>query len=139
MSLNKVQLIGNLCQDPNIKTFDNDRKVATFSIATSDRAYKAKDGTEVPEKTEFHNIVIWGKLAEVAEKYLHKGDKLYIEGKLRTRSYEDKDGAKRYVTEIFVDNMEMLSTKRQETQPTVTQSPPQVEPEPIGGGDDLPF
>ena len=137
MSLNKVQLIGNLCQDPSIKTFDTEKKVATFSVATSDKAYKLKNGTEVPEKTEFHNIVIWGKLAEVVEKYLHKGDKVYLEGKIRTRNYEDKNGAKRYATEIFVDNLEMLSTKRQEAQPAST--PPQVDAEPIVEGSDLPF
>lgn len=141
MSVNKVILIGNLCHDPSIKYFDNGGSVAQFSIATNERAYTLKNGTEVPQKTEFHNVVIRGKLSEVAEKYLSKGDKIYIEGKLRTRSYDDaKGGAKRYITEIVVDNMEMLSTKQKER-----QSEP--EPEPERGGDyykqddqeDLPF
>ena len=108
MSLNKVQLIGNVGKDPEVRYLDSGVAVATFPLATTDRAYTLANGTQVPERTEWHNIVLWRGLAETAEKYVHKGDKLYIEGKIRTRSYDDQNGVKRYVTEIFGDNMEML-------------------------------
>lgn len=136
MSVNKVILLGNLCHDPSIKAFDSGAKVATFSLATNERGYKKSDGTEVPERAEYHNIVIWGKMADVAEKYLKKGNKIYVEGKSRTRSYEDKNGgSKRYVNEVMVEKMEMLTPKGQQTtQPTGQQTdvpPPET--------DDLPF
>lgn len=111
MSVNKVILLGNVGKDPEVRYLDSGIAVATFPLATSDRAYTLANGTQVPERTEWHNLVLWRGLAETAEKYVHKGDKLYIEGKIRTRSYDDQSGAKRYVTEIFVDNMEMLTPK----------------------------
>lgn len=111
MSVNKVILLGNVGRDPEVRYLDSGVAVATFPLATSDRAYTLANGTQVPERTEWHNLVLWRGLAETAEKYVHKGDKLYVEGKIRTRSYDDQTGAKRYVTEIFVDNMEMLSSK----------------------------
>ena len=111
MSVNKVILLGNVGRDPEVRYLDTGVAVATFPLATSDRAYTLANGTQVPERTEWHNLVLWRGLAETAEKYVHKGDKLYVEGKIRTRSYDDQTGAKRYVTEIFVDNMEMLSAR----------------------------
>lgn len=111
MSVNKVILLGNVGRDPEVRYLDSGVAVATFSLATSDRAYTLANGTQVPERTEWHNLVLWRGLAETAEKYVHKGDKLYIEGKIRTRSYDDQAGVKRNVTEIFVDVMEMLSPK----------------------------
>lgn len=111
MSVNKVILLGNVGRDPEVRYLDSGVAVATFSLATSDRAYTLANGTQVPERTEWHNIVLWRGLAETAEKYVHKGDKLYIEGKIRTRSYDDQAGVKRNVTEIFADVMEMLSPK----------------------------
>ena len=108
MSVNKIILIGNVGQEPDVRDLDNGTKVANFSLATSERGYTLKNGTQVPERTEWHNIVVWRGLAEVVEKYVAKGDKLYIEGKIRTRSYEDKQGVKRYVTEVYADNLEML-------------------------------
>lgn len=111
MSLNKVMLIGNVGRDPEVRYRDNGQGVANFTLATTDRAYTLQNGTQVPERTEWHNIVVWGKLAEIVEKYVHKGDKLYLEGSLRSHSYDDQNGVKRYVTEIHVDNMEMLSPK----------------------------
>ena len=111
MSLNKVQLIGNVGKDPDVRYLDNGVAVATFPLATTDRAYTLANGTQVPERTEWHNIVLWRGLAETAEKYVHKGDKLYIEGKIRSRSYDDQNGIKRYVVEIFADNMEMLTPR----------------------------
>lgn len=111
MSLNKIMLIGNVGREPEVRYLDSGVAVATFSLATTERGYTLQNGTQVPERTEWHNIVLWRGLAEVAEKYVHKGDKLYIEGKIRTRSYDDQNGQKRYVTEIFADNMEMLSQR----------------------------
>ena len=111
MSLNKVQLIGNVGKDPDVRYLDSGVAVATFTLATTDRAYTLANGTRVPERTEWHNIVLWRGLAEVAEKYVRKGDKLYIEGKIRSRSYDDQNGVKRYIVEIFGDNMEMLSQR----------------------------
>ena len=111
MSVNKVILIGNVGQDPRVKYFDTGSAVATFPLATTDRGYTLANGTQIPERTEWHNIVASNRLAEIVDKYVHKGDKLYLEGKIRTRSYSDQSGAMRYITEIFVDNMEMLSPK----------------------------
>ena len=111
MSVNKVILIGNVGQDPRVKYFDTGSAVATFPLATTDRGYTLQNGTQLPERTEWHHIVASNRLAEIVDKYVHKGDKLYLEGKIRTRSYSDQSGAMRYITEIYVDNMEMLSPK----------------------------
>lgn len=100
-------LIGHVGQNPDVKRFDNGGVVAQFSLATTDKGYTRKDGTKTEDKTEWHNIVLYNSLAEVAEKYVHKGDKLYIEGKVRTRSYEDKNGATKYITEVYGHSMEM--------------------------------
>lgn len=106
---NSVQLIGRLGKDPEIRTFDNGRKLATFRIATSD-TYKNQKGEKV-EDTQWHNLVIWGKLAEVAEKYLKKGSEVAVEGRLMHRTYETSGGEKRYVTEVSVNDLVMLSKK----------------------------
>ncbi|KAA6345170.1 Single-stranded DNA-binding protein [termite gut metagenome] len=111
MSVNKVILLGNVGKDPDVKYLDSGVAVATFSLATSDKAYTLPNGTRVPEKTEWHNLVLWRSLAEIAEKYVHKGDKLYVEGKIRSRSYDDQAGVKRNIIEIFVDSMELLAPK----------------------------
>jgi single-strand DNA-binding protein len=111
MSVNKVILIGNVGKEPDVKYYDNGVAVANFSVATSERGYTAANGTQVPERTEWHNIVLWRGLAEIAEKYIHKGSKIYIEGKIRTRSYDDQQGIKRYVTEVWGDNLELLDRK----------------------------
>jgi single-strand DNA-binding protein len=106
MAVNKVILIGNVGRDPEVRHLDKDVTVANFTLATSE-SYTAKNGEKVTT-TEWHNIVVWRGLAKVVEQYVKKGDKLYIEGKIRTRTWDDKDGNKRYTTEIYVDNMEML-------------------------------
>lgn len=119
MSVNKVILLGNVGKDPEVRYFDNGGAVANFSLATSERGYTAANGTQVPERTEWHNIVLWnrtnvktnGGLAEIAEKYVKKGSKIYVEGKIRTRSYDDAAGNKRYITEVWGDNMELLDKK----------------------------
>lgn len=108
MSVNKVILVGNVGQDPEIRYVDN-RPVATFSLATTDRAYTTASGAQVPERTEWHRIVMWDRAAETAEKYVRKGVKLYIEGKLRTRVWEDRNTIKRNVTEILVDSFDILA------------------------------
>lgn len=106
--VNKVILVGNLGKDPEVRTLENGRKVANFSLATSE-AYKDKSGERI-ERTEWHNIVFWGPIAEVIERYVKKGSKIYVEGKLRTRSYE-QEGVKKYITEIDGQNMTMLDSK----------------------------
>lgn len=107
--VNKVILIGRLGKDPEVRNLENGAVVANFSIATTE-TYKDKTTGERKEITEWHNIVLWRGIAEVAQKYLHKGDMVYIEGKLRTRSWE-KEGVTRYTTEIVGDQMTMLSPK----------------------------
>ncbi|MBE0501905.1 MAG: single-stranded DNA-binding protein [Desulfuromonadales bacterium] len=106
MSVNKVILVGNLGKDPDLRYTPSGTAVCEFSIATSDR-FKNKQG-EQQEKTEWHNIIVWAGLAEICGKYLHKGKQVYIEGRLQYRTYDDRDGNKRYVTEIVADQMQML-------------------------------
>lgn len=118
MSVNKVILVGNVGRDPEIKYFDNDVAKANFSLATSERGYTTSGGTQVPERTEWHNIVCWRGLAQVAEKFIKKGTLVYVEGKIRSRSYDDQNGVKRYITEVVADNLELLGRR--------------------AGGDDLP-
>lgn len=107
--VNKVILVGRLGKDPEVRNLESGVAVANFTMATSE-SYKDRTTGEKKEVTEWHNIVLWRGLAEVAQRYLHKGDMVYIEGKLRTRSWE-KDGVTRYTTEIVGDNMTMLSSK----------------------------
>ncbi len=109
--MNKVMLIGNVGKDPNVRYFDHDQAQATFPLATTERGYILQNGTQVPDKTDWHNIVLYRGLAKIAEKYVHKGDKLYIEGRVRYRSYDDNQGNKRYITEIYGENMELLSPR----------------------------
>lgn len=111
MSVNKVILLGNVGQDPRVKYFDSGSAVATFSLATTERGYTLANGTKIPDRTEWHNIVASNRLAEVVDKYVKKGDKLYLEGKIRSRSYLEQNGATRYITEVYVDVMEMLTPK----------------------------
>ena len=109
MSVNKAILVGNVGRDPEIRHLDSGVAVANFPLATSE-SYIAKSGDKVTT-TEWHNIVLWRGLAEVAEKYVSKGKQLYIEGRIRTRSYDDKEGNKKYITEIYGDVMQMLGRK----------------------------
>lgn len=108
--VNKVILVGRLGKDPEVRNLENGASVANFTMATSE-TYKDRVTGEKKEITDWHNIVLWRGLAEIAQKYLHKGDMVYIEGKMRTRSWE-KDGVTRYTTEVIGDNMTMLSTQR---------------------------
>ena len=106
---NKVQLIGNLGQNPEIKTLDGGKKIARFSIAT-DESYRNSKGEKIKE-TQWHNLVAWGKVADIIEKYLAKGSEVAIEGKLMNRSYNDKEGNKKYITEVQVNEVLMLGEK----------------------------
>ena len=121
MSINKVILLGNVGKEPKMTYFEGGNCVAQVTMATSERGYTLANGTQKPDRTEWHNLVFRGRLAEVVDKYVHKGDKLYVEGKIQTRSYDDASGITRYVTEIFVDNMEMLTPKPAQQQPAAEQ------------------
>ena len=111
MSLNKVMLIGNVGKDPDVRYLDNsgNAKVATFTLATTER-YKDRSG-ETRENTEWHNIVAWRNSADIVERFVKKGTQLYIEGRIRTRSWDDQSGNKRFTTEILVDNLQLLGRK----------------------------
>ncbi|MDR3227668.1 MAG: single-stranded DNA-binding protein [Prevotellaceae bacterium] len=109
MTLNKVMIIGNAGKDPELRHLDNGVSVVTLPVATTER-YKDKNG-DTKEQTEWHNIVFWRQLAEFAEKYVRKGSQLFIEGRLRTRNWEDQSGNKKYVTEIVADNIRLLGRR----------------------------
>jgi single-strand DNA-binding protein len=142
MSVNKVILVGNLGKDPELRYTPAGAAVANFSLATTER-YKDRDGNR-QEKTEWHNIVAWRQLAEICGKYLHKGKQIYLEGKIQTRSYDDRDGNKRYITEIVMDEMQMLGTKNEsgdspyasETQTVRPQSSPARQSQPAAATSD---
>jgi single-strand DNA-binding protein len=161
MSVNKVILVGNLGKDPELRYTAGGTAVCTFSLATSER-YKDRDGQQ-QEKTEWHNIVAWRQLAEICGKYLVKGKQIYIEGKIQSRSYDDRDGNKRYITEIVVDQMQMLGrpgddsgggqrqgqsqgqSQGQHREPRQERAPAQSAPQndfedvPFNPDDDIPF
>ena len=120
-SLNKVMLIGNLGKDPEVRYTAAGQAVAGFSLATSEK-FKGKSG-EWEERTEWHNITLWGKLAEIAGEYLSKGKTVYIEGRLQTRKWQDKSGNDRYTTEIVGDKMQMLSPKGDSRRGDVSSDP----------------
>lgn len=144
-SINKAILVGNLGKDPEIRHLDNDLSVANFPIATTEN-YKDRNG-DWQEKTEWHNIVAWRYLAEKAEKFLKKGKQVYVEGKITTRSWDDKEGNKRYITEIVANNIIMLGRKDDESSGGSNYVPPDVSDAPPESGsdntsmegDDLPF
>jgi len=140
--VNKVILVGHLGKDPEVRHLENGTSVANFTLATSE-SYKDKAGNRI-DQTEWHNIVVWRGLADVAEKFLKKGSQIYLEGKIRTRSWEDQTGNKKYTTEIVADTFNMLSKRddsgqqqtlssNQTPNTTVQNSPP------VDEADDLPF
>ncbi|HOV83336.1 MAG TPA: single-stranded DNA-binding protein [Paludibacteraceae bacterium] len=141
MSVNKVILIGNVGKDPEIRHLDKNVTVAKFPLATSERGYTMQNGTQVPERTEWHNIVAWRGLAEIVEKFVKKGSQLYVEGKIQSRSWE-KDGIKRYITEIYAENIQLLGRRSEATEEIATSSvgeSVQIPPELEEIDDDLPF
>lgn len=131
MSVNKCVFIGRLGKDPDVKVLENGTKVAQFTIACSERGYTSANGTQVPERTEWINMVAWRGLAEIVEKYTRKGSNIYVEGKFRTRSYEATDGSKRYVTEIYAENIELLEARKDSV-------PPPPDPMAAGAGSAAP-
>lgn len=143
--VNKVILVGNLGKDPEVRYLENGASVANFSIATSE-SYKDKNGNR-QEQTEWHNVVLWRGLAQIAEKYLRRGSQIYIEGKLRTRSWQDKDGNTRYTTEVVGDQMTMLGGRSSSNGDTNAPSPASESAKSSGSADistedeadDLPF
>lgn len=135
--VNKVILVGNLGKDPEVRYLEGGTAVANFSLATTE-TYKDKTGNRV-EQTEWHNVVVWRGLAEIAEKYLKKGSQVYVEGKLRTRAWDDKDGVKRYTTEIVADNMTMLGGKRDDVQGSAPTEKPKNQKKSNDDLGDLPF
>lgn len=108
-------LIGNVGKEPDVKYYDADQAVAQFPLATTERGYVLQNGTRVPDRTDWHNIVMWRDLAKIAERYVHKGDKIYVEGSIRYRYYDDKKGQRRFIAEIYADNMELLTPKQAST------------------------
>lgn len=117
-------LIGNAGKDPEVRYVDNGVCTAKLSLATTTKGYTLPNGTQIPDRTEWHHLLFWRGLAEVVEKYVHKGDKLFVEGELRTRNYTDHQGVTRYITEIWVNNMEMLTPKTSAASPGVAPSAP---------------
>lgn len=146
--INKAILVGNVGSEPDVRFLDKDVPVARFSLATSERAFTTVNGTQVPERTEWHNIVAWRGLATLAEKHIHKGSQLYIEGKITYRSYTDKNNVTRYTTEIVADTIQLLGRKRDDSgadkQPAQAAAPaaaPSIDDLPPTGAanNDLPF
>ena len=143
MSVNKAILVGNLGKDPELRYTSSGTAVATFSLATTER-YKDRNG-EQQERTEWHNIVAWRNLAEICGKYLHKGRQVYIEGRIQNRSYDDRDGNKRYITEIVADQMQMLGRPGDEggqgrgAQGNRPADNSPVDEPPFNPDDDIPF
>lgn len=142
MSLNKILLIGNVGQTPQVRTV-GDSKVAQFNLATTER-FKGKDG-QMREETEWHNVSVWGKLAEVIEKYVDKGSQLYVEGRIKTEKFKGNDGTDKYVTRIVASTLQLLGSKKDSQsapQSPAPQQKPKTTPLPTAGepdDNDLPF
>ena len=111
--MNKVMLIGNVGRDPEVRYVDQGKPVARITLATTERGYTLANGTQVLDRTEWHTVLFWNKQAEIVERYVHKGDKLYVEGRIHYASYDDKQGRRQYYTEIWGDNLELLTPKNQ--------------------------
>lgn len=150
MSVNKVILLGHAGKDPEVRYLDNGTAVASIAMATTERGYTLQNGTVIPDRTEWHQIIAWKGLGEIAEKYIRKGSQIYVEGKLTTRSWE-KDGITRYKTEIVAEKIELLGKKPESKQQTEQPAQPAAEPSRAAqqpgfefadgsdGQDDLPF
>ena len=137
--VNKVIVVGNLGQDPDTRYLPSGSAVTNISVATSE-SWKDKETGEKKERTEWHKVAAFGRLAEIMAEYLRKGSQVYIEGKLRTRKWQDKDGNDRYTTEIIADQMQMLGGKQEQSKPAPSSTPPaQTEPGPDDFDDDISF
>jgi single-strand DNA-binding protein len=135
--MNKVMLIGNVGKEPDIRYYDADQCVAKVTLATTERGYVLKNGTKVPDRTDWHSLVFYRQLAKIVEQYVNKGDKLYVEGRLRYNTYDDQQGRRHYVTEIQVENLELLTPKPKPAteDSTATKKPAAKQ----GTDDELPF
>lgn len=131
-------LIGNVGKEPEVRYYDSEQVCAMFSLATTERGYTLANGTQVPDHTDWHNIIMWRGLAKIAERYVHKGDKLYIEGRIRYRTYDDQKGKRVTVTEILADAMELLSPK-QDRKEKVAEEPTATAEENQPDNDKMPF
>lgn len=142
MSVNKAILVGNVGKDPEVRYLDSGIAVATITLATTERGYTLANGTSVPDRTEWHNIVAWRGLAEIAEKYIKKGTQLYVEGKITTRKWE-KDGIARYSTEIVAENIELLGKRPEGSAAEPHAAAPKAPTNDVStasdSSDDLPF
>ena len=140
--MNKVMLIGNVGQDPQIRYIDQNVCVAQIRLATTEKGYTLQNGTQVPDRTEWHTVIFWRKQAELIEKYVKKGDKLYVEGKLQTRTWDDKQGIRHQAVEIMAENMEFIS-RASARKPEDTAAPAApvtpTAPAPAPEGDEYPF
>ncbi len=137
-SVNKVILIGNLGADPELRYTPSGSAVANFNIATTEK-WRDKDGN-MQERTEWHRIILWARQAEIAKEYLRKGSSVYIEGRIQNRSYEDKDGVKKYITEIIGQRMQLLGGRAGGPSEPGQSGPPPAPPDNLDGeDDDLPF
>lgn len=134
--MNKVMLIGNVGKEPVVRYYDQDQAVAIFSLATTERGYTLPNGTQVPDRTDWHNIVLSRRLAKIVERYVHKGDKLYIEGRIHYRTYDDMKGQRHYVTEVYADNMELLTPRSLKDN---SQAQEQKAAENVNENSELPF
>lgn len=136
--MNKVMLIGNVGQEPEVRYYEADQAVAQVRLATTERGYTLPNGTQVPDRTDWHNLVFYRGLAKIVERYVHKGDKIYVDGRLRYRSYDDQRGQRRMVTEVYVDNMELLTPRGSQQADSAADSPADQPSDPVTTGK-LPF
>lgn len=139
--MNKVMLIGNVGKEPEVRYVDQGQPVARITLATTERGYTLQNGTRVPDRTEWHNVILWRKLAEIVERYVHKGDKLYVEGRIHYASYDDKQGKRQYYTEVWADNLELLTPKPagNDSNQTAPQTANTTQQQKDGGNEDEPL
>lgn len=135
--MNKAMLIGNVGMEPDVRYYEADQAVAQVRLATTERGYTLPNGTQVPDRTDWHNLVFYRGLAKIVERYVHKGDKLYVEGRIRNRSYDDQKGQRHFITEIYVENMELLSPRPSQNDETKTQQA--VAPQQQTSDEKIPF
>lgn len=135
--MNKIMLIGNVGRDPEVRYVERDVPVARVTLATSERGYTLPNGTQVPGRTDWHTIIFWNRLAKVVEKYVRKGDRLYVEGRIRYMRYDDKNGRRVDTTEIWAEDMEMLGGRSRQEAPA--EQPKAAPEQPQAEGDGLPF
>lgn len=138
-SLNRATLIGNVGKTPEVRTLQSGTKVATFSMATTEPAYTTQNGQQVEARTEWHNVVAWAGLASIVERYLQQGTQVYVEGKIRYRTYDNQQGEKRYITEVVAENIVLLKKGGDNQKPVQPQQQAAPPTQQHGKDDDLPF